>query len=354
MKQSGILDFLQAMSNSAASAVSGPVDLSAAALRAAGVPVPENALLSSAWMAERGLTRKPRSALMEVLGESAGAVLPVAAAAKAPQIARGVLKAAENAAAPKAAGQAAAQRGAIVWHGSPHKFDRFDSSKIGTGEGAQAYGHGLYLAESPEVAKQYQKTLSADGFLVGDKVFDPSSLAHLNVRSITTRGDLDGAIAKAKAIAASDSPVANLAAKDLARLQEIKAAGGLQQNAGALYKVDLPDEQIAKMLDWDKPLSQQAPAARAAIEKIAPKNRSGQPMLDLDANGGELLRALGLGDGSSSLLRQQGIPGIRYLDGSSRGAGAGTSNFVVFPGEEEALRILERNGQPLGILDVLR
>jgi hypothetical protein len=305
-------------------------------------------------LAERGLTRKPRSALMEVLGESAGAVLPVAAAAKAPQIARGVLKAAENAAAPKAAGQAAAQRGAIVWHGSPHKFDRFDSSKIGTGEGAQAYGHGLYLAESPEVAKQYQKTLSADGFLVGDKVFDPSSLAHLNVRSITTRGDLDGAIAKAKAIAASDSPVANLAAKDLARLQEIKAAGGLQQNAGALYKVDLPDEQIAKMLDWDKPLSQQAPAARAAIEKIAPKNRSGQPMLDLDANGGELLRALGLGDGSSSLLRQQGIPGIRYLDGSSRGAGAGTSNFVVFPGEEEALRILERNGQPLGILDVLR
>jgi hypothetical protein len=241
-----------------------------------------------------------------------------------------------------------------VWHGSPHKFDRFDSSKIGTGEGAQAYGHGLYLAESPEVAKQYQKTLSADGFLVGDKVFDPSSLAHLNVRSITTRGDLDGAIAKAKAIAASDSPVANLAAKDLARLQEIKAAGGLQQNAGALYKVDLPDEKIARMLDWDKPLSQQAPAARAAIEKIAPKNRSGQPMLDLDANGGELLRALGLGDGSSSLLRQQGIPGIRYLDGSSRGAGAGTSNFVVFPGEEEALRILERNGQPLGILDVLR
>jgi hypothetical protein len=53
-------------------------------------------------------------------------------------------------------------------------------------------------------------------------------------------------------------------------------------------------------------------------------------------------------------LQKQGAPGIRYLDGSSRGAGAGTSNFVVFPGEEEALRILERNGQPLGIFDVLR
>ena len=42
-----------------------------------------------------------------------------------------------------------------------------------------------------------------------------------------------------------------------------------------------------------------------------------------------------------------GIPGIRYLDGGSRGAGAGTSNFVVFPGNEDLLRILERNGVPL-------
>jgi hypothetical protein len=43
-------------------------------------------------------------------------------------------------------------------------------------------------------------------------------------------------------------------------------------------------------------------------------------------------------------LREAGIPGIRYLDRGSRGTGAGTSNFVVFPGEENALRILERNG----------
>ena len=28
--------------------------------------------------------------------------------------------------------------GKTVWHGSPHTFDKFDLSKIGTGEGAQA------------------------------------------------------------------------------------------------------------------------------------------------------------------------------------------------------------------------
>jgi hypothetical protein len=46
--------------------------------------------------------------------------------------------------------------------------------------------------------------------------------------------------------------------------------------------------------------------------------------------------------GTSEALRGYGIPGIRYLDASSRDAGKGTSNFVVFPGEEDALTILER------------
>ena len=44
-------------------------------------------------------------------------------------------------------------------------------------------------------------------------------------------------------------------------------------------------------------------------------------------------------------LREAGIPGIRYLDQGSRGAGKGTSNFVVFPGEESKVRIMEINGK---------
>ena len=42
---------------------------------------------------------------------------------------------------------------AKVFHGSPHLFKKFDMSKIGTGEGAQSYGHGLYFAENPKTAK---------------------------------------------------------------------------------------------------------------------------------------------------------------------------------------------------------
>lgn len=47
-----------------------------------------------------------------------------------------------------------------VYHGSPHNFEKFDASKIGTGEGAAAYGHGLYFAENPKVALEYRKNLS--------------------------------------------------------------------------------------------------------------------------------------------------------------------------------------------------
>jgi len=54
-----------------------------------------------------------------------------------------------------------------AYHGSPHTFDRFDLSKIGTGEGAQAYGHGLYFAENEGVARSYKTTLSGDPTIGG-------------------------------------------------------------------------------------------------------------------------------------------------------------------------------------------
>ena len=43
-----------------------------------------------------------------------------------------------------------------AYHGTPHKVDKFRLDKIGTGEGAQAYGWGLYFAESRSVAQTYR------------------------------------------------------------------------------------------------------------------------------------------------------------------------------------------------------
>ena len=47
-----------------------------------------------------------------------------------------------------------------AWHGSPHDFDTFDLGAIGTGEGNQAHGWGLYFAKDKKVSKLYKEVLS--------------------------------------------------------------------------------------------------------------------------------------------------------------------------------------------------
>jgi len=255
---------------------------------------------------------------------------------------------------------------ATVYHGSPHKFDRFDSSKIGTGEGAQAYGHGLYLADSPAVAGSYktggggfQAAMPSDNVMIDGKTW-AKTLPRSSIESQAAtvfKNDLFGSTIPekvAKLRAAKMEPVADWLEKN---------AGRLSLDQGSLYKVDLPDEAIAKMLDWDKPLSQQAPEVQASFLKA---QSSGDPLLsellDLSPAGMQIQGMVPAAQGSaayktmaqnighaaaSQKLRQAGIPGIRYLDGGSRSAGAGSSNYVIFPGNENMLRILERNGQAM-------
>ncbi len=47
-----------------------------------------------------------------------------------------------------------------AWHGSPHKFEKFSTEKIGTGEGAQVYGYGLYFSSKREIGEHYRNALS--------------------------------------------------------------------------------------------------------------------------------------------------------------------------------------------------
>lgn len=109
----GLLDFLQSASNAAASNVSGPVDLLSWLMRKGGAPVPDDAVGGSKWMEAQGLTKQVQPGLLNVAGETAGLLAPFAAAAKAPQIAKGLLQMGENAAAPRNAGMLGLQRGAV-------------------------------------------------------------------------------------------------------------------------------------------------------------------------------------------------------------------------------------------------
>lgn len=372
----GLLDnlsnFAQGASNSAASNLTAPVDGLAWLLRKAGLPIPNAPIGGSDWAAQNGFTR-PATGNAGLLGEAVGGVAPMLAAAKAPQIARGLLQGAENLAAPATMNS---QTGAIVWHGSPHKFDKFDASKIGTGEGAQAYGHGLYVAESPDVAKSY---IEPNAF----RAFDIAPEAEKRGMNLSAgaRGEMirQAASNSDPMIAARRLQYANSSTREIPqeKLAELISAYKEAQT-GALYKIDLPDEHIAKMLDWDKPLSQQHPDVQKAIfvdvdsaigntknaligasERRAPVTQAELDRLMRERtrlsnlSGGDYYKQQSLGTTSgqpsaADSLKELGIPGIRYLDGGSRGTGTGSSNFVVFPGNEGLLNIMERNGQPIG------
>ena len=244
--------------------------------------------------------------------------------------------------------------GMTAWHGSPHKFDKFDLAKIGTGEGAQAYGHGAYLAEAKDVANEYATKLSN---------VDSSGYANAQLNAQTLIQRFNGDKEWAKEIVKDQLANVEKADPNFKRLTDTLSVleGKAPQQLGStgqLYKTDIPDEAVARFLDWDKPLSQQAPEVQAALKNHPAygaisnwlNNASKNLPASQEATGSllheTLSSKLGGQTGVSSVLNEAGIPGIRYLDGGSRAAGQGSSNFVIF--DPNMIRILERNGQATG------
>lgn len=247
-----------------------------------------------------------------------------------------------------------------AYHGSPHKFDAFDLSKIGTGEGAQAYGHGLYFAESQDVAKSYQSALSSDrGFSFKGKTGLTRSEVQDMVNAEVGAKYLDG-ITRGSGVADSvmddmvlgtqrrpgQLPRQYKAGSERAALYERLKSEIHHADPGNLYHVDIPDDEIAKMLDWDKPLSEQPESVRKALNDAIGRdltNESGWQKLKGEKLYNAVVERAGVADkgaSASARLRELGIPGIKYLDGGSRGAGEGTRNLVLF--DDKIPKIIKR------------
>jgi hypothetical protein len=282
--------------------------------------------------------------------------------------------------------------GIKAYHGSPHSFDKFSMDKIGTGEGAQAYGHGLYFAENEGVAKGYRDQITGSAVTCAQRELKKAN------------GDVDGAIA---AVQAEIDRLKNLSLNEntgagkrdqmmqfktehLTELMRLKDTG--QMNPGSMYEVNIDADPNA-FLDWDKPLSEQPEAVQKAYNKTLKgslvtreigNNENFGPLTDVSVPGGGSLGVftkdqlpdvlenpakyapLTGGGLYSSLvenhhlnvnpptpflqskakatekLKAQGIPGIKYLDAGSRGAGDGTRNYVVF--DDKLISIVKKYG----------
>lgn len=229
-------------------------------------------------------------------------------------------------------------QGIRAYHGSPHDFDRFDMSKIGTGEGAQAYGRGLYFAEAEGVAKNYRDVLSQKKLSDGS-AFDDRNPAHWAADAVARAG---GDKAKAVELLASDM-TPDMRTYEGGQYQRLLRAKAIlergeaipEMGTGRMYEVKI-NADPEQFLDWDKPLSQQPEAVRKALEGIP----WGEPYVKSSTfTGGQIVPQTKEG---VQQLRDAGIPGIKYLDQGSRAAGQGSRNYVVF--DDKLIEILRKYG----------
>lgn len=265
-----------------------------------------------------------------------------------------------------------------AYHGTPYRFDRFDLGAIGTGEGAQVHGWGLYFAADRKVAENYKENLRTDN--KGKVLFDGQKYtvdyegrwqkentdeiadsALSRAFSIIDSGiDKDIAIKRLKGNIAynerkiSESPASEKEVKELKKVLDYLTDGKIERyNDGiaSLYEVDIPENDV--LLDEDKPLNKQPLAVRKAIleyYKSRPDNyvTEGITIDDLDSQkGGQFYKdvvfqmqsegAENPQKAASELLNEYGIKGITY-DGARDGR-----CFVVF--DDKAISIINRYNQ---------
>jgi len=234
----------------------------------------------------------------------------------------------------------AEETGIDAYHGSPHEFEQFDSSKIGTGEGAQAYGHGLYFAEHEPIAKGYRDRLSQSDVQIGKYFYDPAALMHYleNPKSLDDeiRKNYDILERNIKLFERNNRDFGEAAKAidliEIDKLEQLKKIDLSKINIpkGHMYEVRInahPDH----FLDWDKPLSEHKPEVQKALSGLDPYvTSSGEKIWKELSKPAFASTPTNTPKEAADWLRKQGIVGIKYLDAGSRREGKGTHNYVVF------------------------
>ena len=248
--------------------------------------------------------------------------------------------------------------GITAYHGSPHEFKSFDTRKIGTGEGAQAYGHGLYFAENEDVARNYRDALGGDPVGEVDRLIkrlenEHDSGTYLNGDEVmyATKG-LEGLSPLKNSSDFKSLALDAVLNKNEESAQKLKELSKKHGKTGHMYEVRLDAHPEEHLLDWNKPLKEQHHKVIAAFNKavVPVKDDEGKMIHDMygdkvaheylglfdKSKGSQAYKTfaeqIGGQDKASEALSKAGIRGIRYLDAGSRGQDerSGTHNYVIF------------------------
>nr|DAH84155.1 MAG TPA: crystallin beta/gamma motif-containing protein [Caudoviricetes sp.] len=259
----------------------------------------------------------------------------------------------------------------IAWHGSPHDFNEFDLGAIGSGEGNQAHGWGLYFAKNKEVARAYKDVLGVDSVEItsGDtkyrlnddiewyddktkSIIDADSPLSMALTTLSEEGDKAKAIKNltdfinSKKDNKSDYVVAQIKRAKQA-VQILKDGNFDTHQWNTMFEVDIPENEY--LLNEQKNIEKQSQVVKNAISQIS--NELNSSVLDnSNLSGKEFYKLLSKKLGGDKLASQKlsdfGIKGITY-----KGEQDGVC-FVVF--DDKAIKVIQKYNQSINGMTTIK
>nr|DAR68039.1 MAG TPA: crystallin beta/gamma motif-containing protein [Caudoviricetes sp.] len=259
----------------------------------------------------------------------------------------------------------------IAWHGSPHDFDEFDLGAIGSGEGNQAHGWGLYFAKNKEVAQAYKDVLGIDSVEItsGDtkyrlnddiewyddktkSIIDAESPLSMALTTLSEEGDKAKAIKNltdfinSKKDNKSDYVVAQIKRAKQA-VQILKDGNFDTHQWNTMFEVDIPENEY--LLNEQKNIEKQSQVVKNAISQISNELNS-SVLNNSNLSGKEFYKLLSKKLGGDKLASQKlsdfGIKGITY-----KGEQDGVC-FVVF--DDKAIKVIQKYNQSINGMTTIK
>lgn len=244
----------------------------------------------------------------------------------------------------------------LGYHGTPYLFDAFTLAHIGSGEGVQAHGWGLYFSLSRRTAEGYRKRLAgASTYTYNGKSLDElHNELYRELQAQLTEPTSSDKFAKTSLLTSKMLLLTSFTIGGKAAVKVEKTAPKSTQDAykwlteevypnlklekkGKVYTVEIPDDDVMLREEWK--ISNQNDAVKEAYRQYC-KERFGYDNADVTSpyeNGYDFYRSLSQWKGSpkeaSLWLNKHGVKGIRY-----KGARDGECAVVW---DEKSIKILE-------------